>query len=181
MNRNVRRLFHKNSIIRQGEFDGLIFLIVLTVCIVVIYFSFFKKGDESYSATLEIAAKNCDLETVKSLIKDNIGIGEKSLRYVAGEGCLEIVRFLVEDGIDINATNKFKWTALHSAADQGYLEIVEFLLEKGANPNIKDSNGKSPRRIAVMASRHNKDKPYREIIKLLAEAEDRYESTKSNH
>jgi len=181
MSRNVRRLFHKNSIIRQGEFDGLIFLIVLMVCIMVIYSSLFKKGDESDSATLEIAAKNCDLETVKSLIKNNISIGEKSLRYVAEEGCLEIVRFLVEDGIDVNATNKFKWTALHSAADQGYLEIIEFLLEKGANPNIKDSNGKSPRRIAVMASRHNKDKPYDQIIKLLAKAEDQYESTKSNH
>ncbi|WP_264374903.1 ankyrin repeat domain-containing protein [Wolbachia endosymbiont (group B) of Carcina quercana] len=181
MSRNVRRLFHKNSIIRQGEFDGLIFLIVLTVCIVVIYFSLFKKGDESYSATLEIAAKNCDLETVKSLIKDNISIGEKSLRYVAGEGCLEIVRFLVEDGIDINATNKFKWTALHSAADQGKLEIIRFLLDKGSDPTIRDTDGKTPRKIAVLRSRHNKDKPYDEIIKLLAEAEDRYKSIERNH
>ncbi|MFP3026034.1 MAG: ankyrin repeat domain-containing protein, partial [Wolbachia sp.] len=32
-----------------------------------------------------------------------------------------------------------------------------------------------------LRSRHNKDKPYREIIKLLAKAEDQYESTKSNH
>lgn len=112
------------------------------------------------------------------MIKDDVSIGGKALRYAAGEGCLEIIKFLVKYGVDVNAANKFTWTALHSAADQGYLEIVEFLLKKGANPNIKDSNGKSPRRIAVMELRYdkNKSKPYIEIIKLLAEAEDKLQA-----
>lgn len=58
---------------------------------------------------------------------------------------------------------------------------MRFLLDKGSDPTIRDTDGKTPRKFAVLRSRHNKDKPYNEIIKLLAEAEDRYESTKSNH
>ncbi|QVU16099.1 MULTISPECIES: ankyrin repeat domain-containing protein [unclassified Wolbachia] len=169
MNRNVRRLFRN---------DGLILLIVLVVCIVVICSSLFDKGDKNHNTELEIATKNCDLEAVKSLMKSDVNIGEKALRYSAGNGCLEVIKFLVEGGVDINAANKFKWTALHSATDKGHLEIVEFLLEQGANPNVKDNDGKSPRKIAVMESRHNKDKSYREIIKLLAQAEDQHRSKK---
>jgi hypothetical protein len=49
-------------------------------------------------------------------------------------------------------------------------------LEKGANPNIRDIDGKNPRDVAVLRSRHNKDKPYDEIIHLLYNAEKEHES-----
>ncbi|CCE76888.1 hypothetical protein WALBB_100010 [Wolbachia pipientis wAlbB] len=38
------------------------------------------------------------------------------------------------------------------------------MLEKGANPNIINDDGKKPRNVAVLRSRHNKDKPYDQIF-----------------
>ncbi|WP_341820057.1 ankyrin repeat domain-containing protein [Wolbachia endosymbiont (group B) of Agrotis exclamationis] len=106
-----------------------------------------------------------------------------ALHHASDSGCLRIVEFLVKEKANINATGGYMgWTALHHAADKGHLEIVEFLLSKGANPTATAQDGRRPRNMAVVESRHNKNnKHYDKIIKLLAKAEDQYESTKSNH
>ncbi|WP_237398557.1 ankyrin repeat domain-containing protein [Wolbachia endosymbiont of Diaphorina citri] len=136
---------------------------------------------------LRIASENCNLDVVKFSVKNLLSINTQIPRltalHCAAEGkCLKLVKFLVNEGVNINDTGRYKgWTVLHSAAYGGNLEIVKFLLERGANPNTRDTDGKNPRDVAVIESRRNKDKPYDQIIKLLAEAEDRYESTKSNH
>jgi ankyrin repeat protein len=101
-----------------------------------------------------------------------------ALHYASGGGCLKVVRFFINGGININIINTYGSTALHSASYEGDLEIMKFLLEKVANPTIRNKDGKNPRDVAVLRSRHNKDKPYREIIKLLAKAEDQYKSEK---
>ncbi|BET28505.1 hypothetical protein wCauATS_07070 [Wolbachia pipientis] len=144
------------------------------------------KAIDNYKTILRTASQHCNLEVVKfsveSLLDINTQIPElTALHYAAEEGCSEVITFLVKKGIDINATKYERWTPLHAATYEGKLEIIRLLLEKGANPNIRDTDGKNPRDVAVLRSRHNKDKPYREIIKLLAKAEDQYESTKSNH
>lgn len=159
MNRNVRRLFRN---------DGLIVLIVLVVCIVVICSSLFDKGGKNHNTELEIATKNCDLEAVKSLMKSDVNIGEKALRYSAGEGCLKIVKFLIINGININATNSFGWTPLHCAALGGHSEIIKFLLENGADPNIRNKKGETPRNMAEDMTWRNEHKlPYRKIVEML--------------
>ncbi|MFP3031875.1 MAG: ankyrin repeat domain-containing protein, partial [Wolbachia sp.] len=140
----------------------------------------------NYKTILRIASQNCNLETVKFLVENLLDINVQipkltALHYAAEEGCAEVVKFLVEKGVDINATKYERWTPLHAATYESKLEIIRFLLDKGADPTIRDTDGKNPRDVAVLRSRHNKDKPYREIIKLLAKAEDQYESTKSNH
>ncbi|PCI09756.1 MAG: hypothetical protein COB73_04925, partial [Flavobacteriaceae bacterium] len=45
------------------------------------------------------------------------------------DGDLEIVKFLVEQGANINYQNNYGWTALISASRNGHLEIVKFLVE----------------------------------------------------
>jgi len=64
------------------------------------------------------------------------------------------------------------------------LEIVKFLLQKGANPNTKEFRKKTPRdlargRVTVMSlNNESSDKPYKEIIDLLTEAEKNYKLEK---
>jgi ankyrin repeat protein len=144
------------------------------------------KATDNYKTILRIASKNCSLEVVKSSANNLLDINTQipeltALHYASGAGCLEVVKFLIEKGADINTAKYERWTALHSAAYRGNLETIRFLLDKGVDPTIRDTDGKTPRKVAVLRSRHNKDKPYDEIIKLLAKAEDQYESTKSNH
>ncbi|NGZ20105.1 MULTISPECIES: ankyrin repeat domain-containing protein [unclassified Wolbachia] len=161
-------------------------LITVIVCIIATYSYMKARAADNYKTMLRIASQNCNLETVKFLVENLLDINVQipkltALHYAAEEGCAEVVKFLVEKGVDINATKYERWTPLHAATYEGKLEIIRFLLDKGSDPTIRDTDGKTPRKIAVLRSRHNKDKPYDEIIKLLAEAEDRYESTKSNH
>ncbi|MDX5496405.1 MULTISPECIES: ankyrin repeat domain-containing protein [unclassified Wolbachia] len=125
---------------------------------------------------LSTAAKKCNLDTVKSLIKNVVDInathhfGATSLHYATSGGCLEVVKFLIKEGIDINITDAFGWTALHYAAQEGRLEITKFLLENGAHSLAKNKDKKTPLDLAVEELNNNKEKKdiYEEIINLLS-------------
>lgn len=53
-----------------------------------------------------------------------------------------IVKYLVEQGIDVNKTNrKSGFTSLMAAACYGRVEIAKILIESGADQNLEDSKG----------------------------------------
>ena len=55
-----------------------------------------------------------------------------------------MVKFLVENGISINAEDEGGNTALHFASLNGKKDIVKFLLENGANPAIENKKSQKP-------------------------------------
>lgn len=55
---------------------------------------------------------------------------------------------LVENGADINQTDRMGFTPLHVAAWNGYVELTEYLLQKGANPNVLSQSGNTPLKFA---------------------------------
>jgi uncharacterized protein len=62
--------------------------------------------------------------------------------YACMHSRLDVGRFLLEKGADINAIPPgfdYSGTGLHYAALRGHRGMVEFLLENGADPNVKDS------------------------------------------
>jgi len=50
-------------------------------------------------------------------------------------GKIDKVKSLISDGADVNATDQYGWTPLHSAAKNGHKDVVEFLLSKKADVN----------------------------------------------
>ena len=145
------------------------------------------EATKNYEKIISIAAGNCDLKVVKFLIERNLldihstrGSGGWLLGYATEKECLEVVQFLAEQKVDINSTsgNLSNITALHYAAKQGNLEIVKVLLQNGANPNAKEFRGRKPRDLAAIQYSGNSNKPYKEIISLLYEAERTYISEK---
>ncbi|MEM9819424.1 MAG: ankyrin repeat domain-containing protein [Bacteroidota bacterium] len=52
------------------------------------------------------------------------------------DGDIDIVRFVLEKGVNVNGQTKRGWTPLLEAVDEGDANIVQLLLEKGAKPNL---------------------------------------------
>jgi ankyrin len=77
------------------------------------------------------------------------GLGYHAGTTVGSEAeALETVKALLDAGVEINAVNSKKETALHSAADRAANDIVRFLVEHGARLDLKDKLNRTPYDIA---------------------------------
>ena len=93
---------------------------------------------------------------------------EKAFIDAADSGDINIIRHLIERGIDINIDYKGR-TALYTAATEGETEIVKLLLQEGADPNVGDHDGLvTPLYMVAMENRGGFEKT-NEIIKLLVD------------
>ncbi|XP_019369364.1 PREDICTED: protein phosphatase 1 regulatory subunit 12B isoform X4 [Gavialis gangeticus] len=63
-----------------------------------------------------------------------------------------MVKFLVENGADVNQQDNEGWTPLHAVASCGYLNIAEYLISHGANVAAVNSEGEVPSDIAEEAA-----------------------------
>lgn len=70
---------------------------------------------------------------------EDTGDGITPLHTAAFNGDLETVKKILEEkSIDVNATDKYRWTPLHDAVLNGHIEIVKLLLVAGAQLNVQD-------------------------------------------
>jgi Fem-1 family protein b len=65
-------------------------------------------------------------------------------------GHLEVVKYLVERGADVNKTTLTQSTPLRGASFHGFISIMEYLIQCGANINTPNCIGQSPLCIAAM-------------------------------
>ncbi|MHC4439521.1 MAG: ankyrin repeat domain-containing protein, partial [Planctomycetota bacterium] len=70
--------------------------------------------------------------------------GSTPLLVAATFGQVEVVKFLIEKGANVNATSNDGSTALHGAAFFCHPGIVKLLLDKGAEVNAKNIRGETP-------------------------------------
>lgn len=65
------------------------------------------------------------------------------------KGCIECLKYFLENGTNPNIQNENGWTPLHFAASHGFIKIIKILLEYGANPNIQNIYGRTPLDCAI--------------------------------
>ncbi|KAH0618976.1 hypothetical protein JD844_018562 [Phrynosoma platyrhinos] len=65
---------------------------------------------------------------------------------------LDMVKFLVEYGANVNQQDNEGWTPLHAVASCGYLNIAEYLINHGANVAAVNSEGEVPSDLAEEAA-----------------------------
>ncbi len=106
--------------------------------------------------------ENIVLYSARDVVDSRDGFGRTALMVAARYGELEIVRFLINNGADVNYEDNDGWTALKFAAGEGKLEIVKFLINNGADVNAKDNNGWT----ALMSAANN---GYLKIVKYLVD------------
>ena len=104
--------------------------------------AFAMTDDESVEFT-EAVGKG-DLKIVKQYVaKDPKVVNEKffawsPIQMAATKGQLEMAKYLVEHGADVNYVHPVtQWTAFHLAAFDNYDSIVKYLAEHGADINKK--------------------------------------------
>jgi uncharacterized protein len=92
------------------------------------------------------------------------------LFLAAGEGKLEVVRYLLDEGADVNAREALGNTALMEAAYFGHIDILKELLLRGADINTFGEQGTAldvammrKNTAAVDVLRHHGGKSAREI------------------
>jgi ankyrin repeat protein len=91
------------------------------------------------------------------------GDREFNLIRAADNGHLDIVKFLVERGVDVDATTVDGVTPLMYASQNGYTEIMQYLINKGADVNATPYNAVTPLIGAVRTGHY-------EAAKMLLEA-----------
>nr|CAB3267275.1 transient receptor potential cation channel subfamily A member 1 homolog [Phallusia mammillata] len=92
-----------------------------------------------------------NLSVVKKQLNMRDNDGGSPLHYAAKEGHLEMCRFLIQNGADINSCDKKGKTALHQAVSKedsdneaSSTQVVKYLLEKEAHFDMKDELGRTP-------------------------------------
>jgi ankyrin repeat protein len=76
--------------------------------------------------------------TTALMAASGVGWADGTLREFSEDDRLELVKFLLEKGGDINAANDHGITALHGAAFKGANKVVQLLVDRGADLAAKD-------------------------------------------
>ena len=70
--------------------------------------------------------------------------GSIQLHNAAIRGNLQLVKYMVLNGANVDITNNKNYTPLSFSSMKGHLEIVKFLVSQGANIEHKTSIGLTP-------------------------------------
>lgn len=75
--------------------------------------------------------------------------GRTELHIAAMNGRNDVVRSLVELGVDTEARDIMGWTALHSAVQNGRYDVVRLLIQLGVNKTAQDNEGRTALHLAT--------------------------------
>jgi hypothetical protein len=105
------------------------------------------KASLQYTSLQSAIDKN-ERDTVENLLLLGANPNEKGvwppLVSAVNENNLDIVKLLIEEGADLNATTNSGVTALAWAVYKGFKEVATFLIDAGTNLNLPCENGWTP-------------------------------------
>lgn len=112
-----------------------------------------KQANNQDSSALFESIRNHDFERVKAIVREtNVDLDpptqpnmvNKALAYASIYGNLEIVKFILDQGVEIDGKIAYGGTALLRAMEVNNNDIAEFLIKSGADVNIPNAFGISP-------------------------------------
>ncbi|XP_075254402.1 ankyrin repeat and EF-hand domain-containing protein 1-like isoform X3 [Convolutriloba macropyga] len=120
----------------------------------------YMKDSGTAYVNLNTATRSGDVESMKKAImlgKTHVDQRDKyyktPLMAACRQGNVQMSRFLISLGADVNAKDNFFWTPLHFACNSGQLPIVQMLVDAGASINAQTMHKATPLMRAVETSR----------------------------
>jgi len=101
------------------------------------------------------------------LATDVDGRGDCAIHHGARNGDTEIVRLLIGNDADVNATNERGHTVLYCAGGHGHLDTARLLLKNNADPNAKFT--KDGKTLLEWLAQYPDDQRFVKIAQLLTE------------
>ena len=86
---------------------------------------------------------NAMIRDDSELVQERYARGDTALHHAARNGDLEIVKQLVSNGAEVNATTDNNHFPLYCAAGHGHVETTQYLVENGADLQARLSDGKT--------------------------------------
>ena len=111
---------------------------------------FITLAASSVPNALHEAVVSDDLEALQAAIKsgaspeDRDALGYTVLMRAADDGALDAARMLVEAGVQVNARDNSKATALHLASEGGFTELVQLLIDQAPPPPLHRPSTAAP-------------------------------------
>ena len=166
-----------------------IFIFLVVISVVCTAISFHLKTRQEKARNLILDAFQGDLISVKNDVEQNApldwelyiqdqdrqyrGVWFNALHAAASSGNEDVILFLLEEGLDINAPTSDKgWTPLMIAARDGHAEAAKLLIYKGADLNVKSKLGATALSFAVTQSFPSKEEQISLIVYLLKRGAD---------
>ncbi|KAI0926197.1 hypothetical protein AcW1_010362 [Taiwanofungus camphoratus] len=101
--------------------------------------------------SVHTAAQNRQIGLVRSLVCQDAKLvnsvdidGRTPLHWAASSESLDIARYLIDQGAEVDCSDSLGWTPLHIAASAGHEEIVRELIGSGADVNRRNDKGLTP-------------------------------------
>jgi ankyrin repeat protein len=110
-------------------------------------FEFLKK-DNLYKVVKEGTVEEVKALFEKRRLKANARAKDENGRKIpllwlaVDSGNIELAKFLISKGADVNVKNKGE-PILYKAVDSGNIEVIKFLVSNGADVNAENDNGES--------------------------------------
>lgn len=67
----------------------------------------------------------------------------EELRKAAAEGNVDVIKKLLDEGMDVDSQNEYGMSPLMAAVCRSQKETVDFLIKHGADVNLKNVHGRS--------------------------------------
>ncbi|XP_018563285.1 uncharacterized protein LOC108905016 [Anoplophora glabripennis] len=163
---NTFEIYQSQTYLRNSTYhDELIHILAKDGCIEILKL-ILKCIDFKISRAKELTVPNNEYKNERSNMLDNLqslvrlgGIniedknGNTPLHYAAMENHKDMVKFLVDQGANVNSVNENGYLAIHLAAELGHLDTVKFFWENKININTPNKNNQSVLHLAAKGSR----------------------------
>jgi len=106
------------------------------------------KVDTELSNICNLIVQNDKKELLKLIEKYGIDAYDECKRTIlinsVTKGNMELAKFAVDNGADLNFQDQSGYSSLHFCALYKYTDLIDFLIGKGADVNIRDEHGNTP-------------------------------------